>query len=125
MKRVSIALLCFVGLTAGLAGCSPSEPKPDLNAPSGTGSAAESKESAALSIPAVSEADAAKAQKMAKEAEVVMNDPKLPAKEKYPKALSMFNDALKVDPQNKLALDSKGMIEGIYESMGKPIPGTN
>lgn len=74
--------------------------------------------------PAVSEADAAKAQKLAKEAEVVMMDPKLPAFEKYPKALSMFNEALKVDPQNKLALESKGMIEGIYESMGKPIPGT-
>ncbi len=125
VKRVSIALLFLAGIMGALIGCSPSEQKTEstaaTNAPSKTDDSAPEN---AESIPAVSEADAAKAQELAKEAETVMLDPKLPAGEKYPKALAMFNEALKVDPQNSLASKSKALIEGIYQSMGKPVPGT-
>ena len=130
MKRAFLALFIGVGLLSVLGGCANVEPEttPEAKPESAgvpSGSATESKEEKAESIPAVSEADKTKAQELAIAAEKVMMDPKLPAKEKYPKALEMFAEALKVDPQNKLALDSKSMIEGIYESMGKPVPGTN
>lgn len=88
-----------------------------------TGNETESKEETAVSIPDISKEDSAKAEKLAKEAEAVMLDPKLPAAEKYPKALAMFDEALKIDPTNTLAVKSKALIEGIYKSMGKPVPG--
>lgn len=54
--------------------------------------------------------------------EVVMNSPLLPAKDKYPKALRLFREALALDPKNKKAKDGRDLIEGIYRSMGRPIP---
>jgi tetratricopeptide (TPR) repeat protein len=51
-----------------------------------------------------------------------MTSPALTPKEKYPKALALFREALKVDPKNKVALENKNMIEQIYKSMGRPIP---
>jgi tetratricopeptide (TPR) repeat protein len=53
---------------------------------------------------------------------LVMTSPALTPKEKYPKALALFREALKVDPKNKVALENKNMIEQIYKSMGRPIP---
>jgi hypothetical protein len=52
----------------------------------------------------------------------VMMSPVLTPKDKYPKALSLFREALKSDPSNKVALDNKNMIEQIYKSMNRPIP---
>ena len=52
----------------------------------------------------------------------VMTSPKLPAKEKYPKALQLYREANLVDPSNVTAKNNIEMIEGIYESMGRPIP---
>jgi TPR repeat protein len=43
-------------------------------------------------------------------------------KEKYPGALKLYREALKVDPNNKEALSNKDLIEGIYKQMGRPIP---
>lgn len=53
---------------------------------------------------------------------LVMTTPALTPKEKYPKALSLFREALKVDPKHKVALENKKTIEEIYKSMGRPIP---
>ncbi|HRI43398.1 MAG TPA: hypothetical protein PLL78_04375 [Fimbriimonadaceae bacterium] len=53
---------------------------------------------------------------------LVMTSPALMPKEKYPKALALFREALKVDPKNKVALENKNMIEQIYKSMGRPVP---
>lgn len=53
---------------------------------------------------------------------LVMTSPVLTPKEKYPKALALFREALKVDPKNKVALENKNMIEQIYKSMGRPVP---
>jgi hypothetical protein len=44
-------------------------------------------------------------------------------KQKYRIALGFFNEALKYDPKNKDANETKGMIVSIYKSMGRPVPG--
>lgn len=53
---------------------------------------------------------------------VVMTSPLLGAKVKYPRALRLYREALKLDPNNKEAKANKKMIEDIYRSMGRPIP---
>lgn len=45
-------------------------------------------------------------------------DPKV----KYPAALRLFREALKVDPANADAKQNKDLIESIYKSMHRPIP---
>lgn len=52
----------------------------------------------------------------------VMMSPTLPPREKYPKALNLYREALKLDPKNKVALDNKKLIEDIYKQMGRPVP---
>lgn len=42
---------------------------------------------------------------------------------KYPAALQDFRKAAKLDPTNDQAVNSKKLIESIYISMGRPIPG--
>ena len=71
---------------------------------------------------AVSAAQQRQAQEIAVEAEKVMLDPNLAPREKYPKALGMFRDALEIDPDNALAKQSITLIEDIYRSMGRPVP---
>jgi tetratricopeptide (TPR) repeat protein len=46
----------------------------------------------------------------------------LESKVKYPAALKLYREALKVDPTNKDAMGYKNLIEGIYKQMGRPIP---
>lgn len=72
--------------------------------------------------PAVSEEQQQQAQQLAEEAEKIMLDPALAPKEKYPKALGMFRDALQIDPNNALATKSITLIEDVYKSMGRPVP---
>ncbi len=64
------------------------------------------------------------AQTLAEDAQKIMLDPTLPPKEKYPKALAMFRNALKIDPDNALAKDGVRLIEDVYKSMGRPVPQT-
>jgi Tfp pilus assembly protein PilF len=83
--------------------------------------ATEDKKAADASAPAVS-AEQQQAQQRAEEAEKIMLDPALAPKDKYPKALGMFRDALEIDPNNALATKSITLIEDIYKSMGRPVP---
>jgi len=53
---------------------------------------------------------------------ITMNSPLLGPKEKYPKALALYREALKTDPKNEIAKANKDMIDQIYKSMGRPIP---
>ena len=46
----------------------------------------------------------------------------LDPKQKYPGALRLYREALKVDPSNQDASHNKDMIEGIYKQLGRPIP---
>ncbi len=78
--------------------------------------------SAGSSATAVPEANKKQAQQLAEDAEKVMLDPALPPREKYPKALGMFRNALTIDPGNALAKDSIKLIEDIYKGMGRPVP---
>lgn len=55
---------------------------------------------------------------------LVMTSVALPPKEKYPRALGLYREALKVDPNNKEAKENAKMIEDIYKSMGRPVPKT-
>jgi hypothetical protein len=43
----------------------------------------------------------------------------LPPKQKYPEALRLFKEALKVDPSNKDARTAKDQIEAVYRSMNE------
>ncbi len=110
-----------------LAGCSSSAPEEKkVGEPAAVvekpAASAEEKKTEEPSAPPVSEAKQKEAEKLAKEAEKVMLDPKLGPKEKYPKSLGMFRDALKIDPNNALAKESIKLIEDIYKSMGRPVP---
>ncbi len=51
-----------------------------------------------------------------------MNSPLLSPREKYPKSLRLYREALKVDPKNKEAANNIKLIESIYKQMGRPIP---
>ena len=52
-----------------------------------------------------------------------MNDDNAGAKVKYRAALDDYRKALEADPKNEDAIKNKKMIEDIYTSMGRPIPG--
>jgi hypothetical protein len=53
--------------------------------------------------------------------DAMMRGPGAP-KEKYPLALKLFDEALKLDPENELAKEGKTLILSIYESMGRTPP---
>ncbi|HLO99743.1 MAG TPA: hypothetical protein VK171_14210 [Fimbriimonas sp.] len=49
----------------------------------------------------------------------------LSARVKYKEALVYFRETLKLDPKHKMAAEQKKLIEDIYKSMGRPVPGGN
>jgi tetratricopeptide (TPR) repeat protein len=51
-----------------------------------------------------------------------MYNDQLPPRMKYPSALKHYRAALQVDPTNKKAQANIATIEGIYKSMGRPVP---
>ena len=51
-----------------------------------------------------------------------MTDDNAAPRVKYRAALSDFRGALKLDPTNAKAKQNLALIEGIYKSMGRPIP---
>ena len=51
-----------------------------------------------------------------------MNDPATPPRVKYPTALRAYREVLKYDKENGKAKQGISTIEGIYKSMGRPIP---
>ncbi len=58
---------------------------------------------------------------LAKGDSIMYNDA-LPPRSKYPDALRTYRQVLTVDKANKKAQDNIAMIEGIYKSMGRPVP---
>jgi hypothetical protein len=109
--RHSLALAGVVAALA-VAGCSTASTGDRSPEPSTAGSGAT----------VSAEQNKQRAQQLAEEAQKIMLDPGLPPREKYPKALGMFRDALKIDPGNALAQDGVKLIENVYESMGRPVP---
>jgi tetratricopeptide (TPR) repeat protein len=55
-------------------------------------------------------------------ADSFMNDAALPPRAKYTGALKAYREVLKYDKDNKKAQENISTIEGIYKSMGRPIP---
>ena len=55
-------------------------------------------------------------------ADSVMDDPSAPPRMKYPTALRAYRAVLKYDSTNQKAKDQIAQIEGVYKSMGRPIP---
>ena len=51
-----------------------------------------------------------------------MYNEKLPPFKKYPAALKSYRRVLEFDKSNQRAKDNVAMIEGIYKSMGRPVP---
>lgn len=51
-----------------------------------------------------------------------MYNEQLPPFKKYPSALREYRKVLLYDKENKKAKQNIGTIEGIYKSMGRPIP---
>jgi hypothetical protein len=46
----------------------------------------------------------------------------VPPFERYPAALRNFRKAIDADPSNRKAKDHVNTLEGIYKSMGRPVP---
>jgi len=114
--RLFLAGACAALAVAGCSAAANEDPKAE--APAATGSAM----TVTPAAPAVSDEQQQQAQQLAEEAEKIMLDPALAPREKYPKALGMFRDALEIDPGNALAAKSITLIEDIYKSMGRPVP---
>lgn len=55
-------------------------------------------------------------------ADAVLVSPALGPKDKYPKSLRLYREVKALDPANKAAKEKIALIEGIYKSMGRPIP---
>jgi len=55
-------------------------------------------------------------------ADATMADTSLPPRAKYPTALRTYREVLTYDKDNKKAQENVATIEGIYKSMGRPIP---
>jgi hypothetical protein len=55
-------------------------------------------------------------------ADFYMNDQATPPRTKYPTALRSYREVLKYDKDNAKAKQNIATIEGIYKSMGRPVP---
>ncbi len=56
------------------------------------------------------------------DADAMMADDSMPPNRKYPGALREYRKVLELDKTNQKAKGSVDQIEGIYKSMGRPIP---
>jgi tetratricopeptide (TPR) repeat protein len=59
---------------------------------------------------------------LAAKGDSIMYDDSLSPRTKYPDALRLYRRALTYDKTNQKAKSSVDTIEGIYKSMGRPIP---
>lgn len=55
-------------------------------------------------------------------AQFYMYSSPLPPNQKYPKALAMYREVLRLDPSNEAAKQSIETIEAIYRSLNRPVP---
>lgn len=55
-------------------------------------------------------------------ANAIMRATCLPPKSKYPVALAIYREVLKIEPKNIQAKESRDLIISVYKSMGRPIP---
>jgi tetratricopeptide (TPR) repeat protein len=79
-------------------------------------------EAAHKKTPASAEVSKALADAYLAKADSLMADEQLPPRMKYPPALKAYRQVLTYDKANKRAQAQIASIEGIYKSMGRPIP---
>jgi len=79
-------------------------------------------EKAGKDNPKSAEIKATLADALLAKADSIMYDDSLPPRTKYPDALRTYRHVLTVDKDNKKAQANIATIEGIYKSMGRPIP---
>ncbi len=120
--RLLLAGACAALTVAACSTAATEDKKAEAPMATGTSMTMAPDDSVEADAPAVSADQQQRAQQLAEEAEKIMLDPALAPKDKYPKALGMFRDALEIDPNNALATKSITLIEDIYKSMGRPVP---
>jgi cytochrome c-type biogenesis protein CcmH/NrfG len=120
--RLLLAGACAALTVAGCSAAATEDTKVEASTATATGMTASPGDGAKADPSAVSAEQKQQAQQLAEEAEKIMLDPALAPKDKYPKALGMFRDALEIDPDNALATKSITLIEDIYKGMGRPVP---
>lgn len=79
-------------------------------------------EAASKGNPKSAEIKATLADALLAKADSIMYDNSLPPRTKYPEALRTYRKVLTWDKDNKKAQSNIATIEGIYKSMGRPIP---
>lgn len=84
--------------------------------------AAEAASKKADAAPKDAAARTAAANALFEQGDFLMNNEKLPPFKKYPAALRSFRKVLAYDKAHKKALANIATIEGIYKSMGRPVP---
>lgn len=79
-------------------------------------------EAAGKSNPKSAEIKSTLVEALLAKADSIMGDNAAPPRTKYPTALRTYRQVLTVDKDNKKAQENIATIEGIYKSMGRPIP---
>lgn len=79
-------------------------------------------EAAHKAKPKSSEVQKALADAYVAKADSFMYNDALPPRQKYPAALKAYRQAVAYDNDNKKAKEGVTTIEGIYKSMGRPVP---
>jgi tetratricopeptide (TPR) repeat protein len=72
--------------------------------------------------PKSAEVNKAQTEALVAKGDSFMYNEALPPRMKYPSALKAYRQALVYDKENKKARTQIATIEGIYKSMGRPIP---
>ena len=72
--------------------------------------------------PKSAEVTAALADALLAKGDSFMYNESLPPRMKYPSALRAYREVIKYDKANKKAQQNIATIEGIYKSMGRPVP---
>lgn len=128
MRTVFVAIPLFCGLLMGLGACAEAQAKlSDLDKKELAMLADLEKKQVAAEAAFKKKPADAKLKKSyidtsTKLADAVLVSPALAPKDKYPKSLRLYRGVKKVDPKNAHAKKNIDLIEGIYKSMGRPIP---
>lgn len=127
MRTISMTCTLILGVLMGLAGTAPAQKLSDLDKKelamlAGLEKKHVAAEAAYKKKPTDAKLKKAHIEAATKLADAVLVSPALPPREKYPKSLRLYRGVVKIDAKNAHAKKQIDLIEGIYRSMGRPIP---
>lgn len=127
MRTISMTCTLILGVLMGLAGTAPAQKLSDLDKKelamlAGLEKKHVAAEAAYKKKPTDAKLKKAHIEAATKLADAVLVSPALPPREKYPKSLRLYRGVKKIDAKNAHAQKQIDLIEGIYRSMGRPIP---